>query len=286
MESETETEARKLNALQRHPVITFFTLTLAMSWGLYSLLTVPGGLGLIPSDSLVFGIAAFFKQFSPTVAGLITVLVVGGKPGLRAITKSALRWRTRGRWYAVVLIGLPAVLVSASLGYGLVTGDPLLSESAGASLVFAIVAIILFAGISEELFGWRGYALPTMLKRMGPVTASIIIGVAWMLWHVPPWGLIADGVSLGQLLNGVLGTVGLSLVMTWVFLGSGSALLAGVVLHGTYNATASFVTGPAWVGGDWAVPALGLIAAVVLMLGQRGSAHRGPADAHDVPQPG
>ena len=62
---------------------------------------------------------------------------------------------------------------------------PELSGSLSAVLPSAVTMIVVWS-IGEEL-GWRGYALPRLMEQMGPVWASLVIGIAWWMWHTPGW---------------------------------------------------------------------------------------------------
>jgi membrane protease YdiL (CAAX protease family) len=44
--------------------------------------------------------------------------------------------------------------------------------------------LIPLAALGEEL-GWRGFALPRLQSRIGPLSASLVIGVIWAAWHLP-----------------------------------------------------------------------------------------------------
>lgn len=40
--------------------------------------------------------------------------------------------------------------------------------------------------LGEEL-GWRGFALPRLHQRFGPVFAAVILGLLWVGWNSPIW---------------------------------------------------------------------------------------------------
>lgn len=46
--------------------------------------------------------------------------------------------------------------------------------------------IVLLAGgpLGEEL-GWRGLALPVLRDQLGLLTAALVIGIIWAVWHLP-----------------------------------------------------------------------------------------------------
>jgi uncharacterized protein len=38
---------------------------------------------------------------------------------------------------------------------------------------------------AKQEAGWRGYALPQLLRRQRALTASLILGMIWFVFHVP-----------------------------------------------------------------------------------------------------
>ncbi|MBB5910484.1 CPBP family intramembrane glutamic endopeptidase [Actinoalloteichus hymeniacidonis] len=78
-------------------------------------------------------------------------------------------------------------------------------------------------GLGEE-FGWRGFVLPRLQQRHGPVVASGLTGVLWFGWHVP---LIVTGNDLWLpiLLAFFLGILGDSVIYTWLFNRTGGSVL-------------------------------------------------------------
>ena len=97
------------------------------------------------------------------------------------------------------------------------------------------VAIAVIAPLGEE-FGFRGYALPRLQARFGPLAGSGWLGIAWALWHVPtlfvPSARGTTPLELGLYLTCYLAG---SVVYTWLFnAGNGSVvgpLLAHLGIH-------------------------------------------------------
>jgi len=95
---------------------------------------------------------------------------------------------------------------------------------------------LVFGGSLGEELGWRGFALPRLLRRFSPVAASTILGLLWGLWHLP------IDIRHGFGLPGIAGVSlrlgwawALSALFTWVFIRAGGALLAPLLLHTSFN---------------------------------------------------
>src|SRR5215208_4302447 len=90
-----------MSLVKRHPIITFFVLTYALSWLAWPLWAS----GLYP-------IAPVFS-FAPFLAALVVLAVTHGKSGVGGLLRRMVRWRVGLRWYAVALL-LPAGITSAA----------------------------------------------------------------------------------------------------------------------------------------------------------------------------
>lgn len=97
--------------IKRHPVLTYFALTFAISWG--DILLVIGGAGGVPGTPeqferlMPFAIPAMLG--GPSVAGLLLTGLVDGRAGFRALLSRLFSWRVGARWYAVALLTAPLV---------------------------------------------------------------------------------------------------------------------------------------------------------------------------------
>ncbi len=101
-----------------------------------------------------------------------------------------------------------------------------------------LVLTTLFTGGNEEP-GWRGFALPRLLKWHSPLIASLVLGVIWVAWHLPvffteEWG--GDTPFVWFLVN----VLGLSIIMTWLFLRPGRSVIPAMLFHGGTNVVGSY----------------------------------------------
>jgi uncharacterized protein len=102
------------------------------------------------------------------------------------------------------------------------------------------------SGLGEET-GWRGYALPRLRAARGPLAASLILAVPWILWHLPAFFYLPNYMSFGVMLPGfAIGVAAGSVVYTWLYERTGGSILAAALFHGSFNfVTASQAgTGP------------------------------------------
>jgi membrane protease YdiL (CAAX protease family) len=105
----------------------------------------------------------------------------------------------------------------------------------------ALAVNLAYGGSLGEEPGWRGVWLPRLLRRDGPLAASLVIGVAWALWHAPidlAQGFGATGVL--ALVARLVFTVPLALLFTWVTVRAGGSLLPALALHTGINVIPDF----------------------------------------------
>ena len=89
--------------------------------------------------------------------------------------------------------------------------------------------------------GWRGYALPGLMKRFGLARASVLLGAIWAVWHLPQF-YIAGGDSYRQSFPvWALQVVALSVAFAWLFARSGGSLLLVMLFHSAINNTKDIV---------------------------------------------
>ena len=178
------------NLLRAHPVVSFFVLAYAVTW----LLWAPIVIAAVPAFSETRHVPSLYAL--PAVAVGVTgtaflmTVVTQGRPGVRRLLRRLTFWDVGLRWYLVALLLIPLgeVLITAAL-----LGPEVLRALGPSALVLypaAFLAHFVFGPLFEET-GWRGFALPRLQHRFGPMRASILLGVLWGGWHfflyLPGW---------------------------------------------------------------------------------------------------
>ena len=124
----------------------------------------------------------------PFLAAIITAAVVGGRKGLRAYFRRLIQWRVGVGWYVLAFLApVAGWAIVAYVNVLLGAAPPSPAQLASWSSIITATLIFLvnpFTGALEEP-GWRGYALPLLLRRHSALVASAMLGVMWTVWHVP-----------------------------------------------------------------------------------------------------
>lgn len=200
----------------------YFVLAFAITWGLQlpALLARAGILDGTPERYMTLvGLGAF----GPMAAAMIAARVDG--TGLRALFSPLGTWRVGMKWYLAALL-LPGgiFVLAAAIWNAFGHTEPLVYPPDNAAFVAAAVVF----PFGEEV-GWRGFALPRLTKRFGPLVASAILGVLWTFWHVPM--LTLQGVRPLFYCVFVPLMVGGSVLFTWIYRHTRASLLLAVLTH-------------------------------------------------------
>jgi membrane protease YdiL (CAAX protease family) len=209
------------DATSARPVASFFVLAYAFSW--VGWLPVLLGAGEpIRTVSYVVG------GFGPALAGAVTTWLCGGS--VRAWAAQIVRWRVAPRWYLAAVLFPLLVVGLASAGISLFGPDVDPSLLPGrVTLVFSSYVFVALVGGGNEEPGWRGFALPRLQSQFAPVPATLILGVVWAFWHLP----MLQGLDVYVLVR-VVNIVGFAFLLTWVYNGTNSVLLA-LLMHAGFN---------------------------------------------------
>jgi uncharacterized protein len=221
---------RASSLLRQHPIASFFFLAYLISWALWLPLVVSGdgsptGLAFVP---LLLG------SLVPSAVAIVLVARLRGKAGVRTLLRRLLIWRVGFGWWAAIV--LLSMLALAAVGVSvLLRGDaPDVTATIPGAVFLFIFSIIPGSAGGEEL-GWRGFALPHLQRGRSALGASVILGLAWGVWHLPLYLTGADFRPLSLFAPWVLAAVAASVIYTWMYNGTGGSLLIVVLFHAASN---------------------------------------------------
>lgn len=271
------------------PIILFFVLAYVIAWGAFAILgliarqsgldsaqTLMGmgeafqfeGANLVVPEWLVYSLTRL-ADFAFSIAGVIMIAVTAGRVGLRELWQRLTRWRIGWQWYVLGLMPLVfyGVATAVSGAFSSANFTTTTFNTALFSLGSGLFVSLFLRGAFGEELGLRGFAVPHLQTRMSPFRASLIIGVLWGAWHLP----VLIGRDVVSIVAFSLLSIGLAMLFTWMFNGSGGSLIPGLLFHATQNWEEGFETFfPVLVDTNWelistlSVLLLGLIAGIVV----------------------
>jgi uncharacterized protein len=257
-----------MNKRLRH-VIIFFILSFVVTWIFYFSIVLFGldpyqGTGMI---LLIFG------GCSPTVVGIVMALVTYKKAEKKEYFKRFYDLRyIKPLWWIVAILMFPAI-IALSIGLDAVLGGTLpemvnLKAILANPLVwFPLIFLSFMSGPFSEEFGWRGFALSPLLERFGFIKASVLLGFIWGAWHLPLYFMPATWHgSMGFQFEGfwtfILTNIGLSVIMSWVFIHTKRSIFAAMLIHLSANFSTQLIAGSMATGYS---PRLELIRTLIIL---------------------
>ncbi len=146
------------------------------------------------------------------------------------------------KWIFLSITFFPALFILAWFLVNLLEGGwtiDTMQGNIGGFLWIILVSFshnLLLGGSLGEEVGWRGFLLPQLLRRNSPLTASLILGVVWALWHLPIdiyAGYLLEG--FGAIVIRTTTLLPLSILFTWFYLKTDGNLLIALFLHTSIN---------------------------------------------------
>lgn len=180
--------ANMKNFIRQHPVLSYYIMVFAISWG--GILLLIGGPANIPgtkeqAEKLFFP-ALLIMFAGPFLSGIIMNALVDGKEGLRMLLSRLLHWRVGARWYLIAFFAGPILVAAVLFGLSIFNQEFLpgiiTTENKASLLIFGISWGLIGGGLLEET-GWTGFAVPRLRKNYGIFSTGLIVGVLWGIWH-------------------------------------------------------------------------------------------------------
>ena len=217
------------SSVKRSP-LKFFLIVYGLSiplWVIERIIDVKG----LPLD---IPITDIFAAFTPLIAATILVQKEKGFVGVTELFKRILDYKriTKKIWYVPIIL-LPFLMYSLIYVVIRVLGLPLPNEFHISFISIPFLFMLFFVGAVVEETGYMGYAVDPMQERFGALTASILIGIPWAVWHFP--SIIQQGHNLIWIAWGTLGTIAVRVLIVWIYNNTGKSLFACILFHTMLN---------------------------------------------------
>jgi membrane protease YdiL (CAAX protease family) len=182
--------------------------------------------------------AAILTVLVPTTVAVVMTAREAGWSGVRKFLRLRGSAPVSVRLVVTAALTIPVLALTAIALGSAVTGESYDIGMPAEGLVILLPLLIVVIG---EEYGWRGFALPRLQVRYSALVTSLIVGVAWWMWHYPP-SLIETGVPLDTpfWLFGIF-VVSMAVVMTSIFNASGGSVGLTTLFHLASNAAFVFL---------------------------------------------
>lgn len=248
--------------IQRHPVVTYYGVTFAISWGGIGFALGIDGVPRDPTQlAKTIPIMVVAMLAGPGIACISVTGMSDGRQGYGDLLSRLLRWRVSIGFYAAALLIAPLLLAVVPLALSLRFADlvpRILTDSNKHSILAMGFIVGPAVGFLEEL-GWTGFVIPRLRRKFGLFNTAGIVGLLWGLWHVPV-NICSSLTPSGRIsVTGLAGTLVFSfgllpafrILMVWVWDCTASLPLA-MLMH--FSLTASnIILGPSATPGILAV---------------------------------
>lgn len=217
--------------------------------------------------------------------GFVALFMAEEREGPESLWARLTHWRVGDMWYSLTIFLPLGIVLAAMLSYRLLGGTIYTGTPSVYWLLFLFLHTLL--GPFWEELGWRGFLLPKLLETRTPLRASLLVGAVWGPWHfVLRWSEWSGPIYrlLAFFVVFCIMAAGLSVIFTWIFLGTRGAILPAVVLHASFNTSVDFLLAPSIVVQGMG-PTLCLVATVWLaaLLVWRLGGLRRPDEAAPLP---
>ena len=255
----------------KHPLVVFFGLAYAWAWIVY----VP---------MVIFQAAhqwIFLATLGPTVAAVIAHRAAVGN--YQAFRFRTTWWRTFG----ATVVGVALVVLAYVILPAVTTADPRKLHWGVLTSVSVYNYSTLLGGPLFEEPGWRGFALPRLEARFGPLRGSMLLALLWAGWHLPLF-FYHDWITSPAWIY-LLIVIGVTFLLTYGTNLARFGIITPIAMHATFNTTSRFLnglfagtTGPRiHIPFELVLGLSGLVTAGVVLLVTRGQLGYGESQVAD-----
>lgn len=222
--------------IKKNALLVYFILAFAISW-VFMIPVALSAQGLL--EQPVPYALYYLAPMGPMISAIIISAVTEGREGLLRQLRGLTKWQVGFKYVAFSVLAPVALFASAVLLEGVLSGEwpewgllgqvdylPYLGIPGVLGLWF------LTFGLGEEM-GWRGFALPRLQRGRTALTATVILGLLWGLWHLPAFFFRDTYMEMGALglPMFLVSIIFASIVFTWLYNSTGGSVLMTILFH-------------------------------------------------------
>ena len=217
----------------------FVGLVLILSWFQFLPSLLPNWFDLeVPALIPVFLEGLF--MLSPILAVMIILTLGSTDEGVGQFVRTRFRWRIASIWYVLAVFLFPLTGAAALILF-VVQGEPFPLNTSHLLLLALVFTHGLVANLIEA-YGWRGYLQETLQSMYSALTASILVGIVWVLWHLPLFFHPDGGFESIPLSRYIFLLVGVSIIFAWMYNESRGSVVLVTIMHCSFNGSIGLVT--------------------------------------------
>ena len=211
--------------------LKFFVLVYVLALPFWLLGALAGGLTKaipinLPISALMF--------VCPITAAVILTYREQKSRGVKQLLARVFDYKriTRKIWYVPAILLMPVIMVLSYVVMRLI-GVPLPENPYIPFQAIPIFFLVFFISAIGEEVGWSGYAIDPLQDRWSALQASLIVGSVWAIWHVVPY--IQAHNAPAWIAWQCLGTVGLRVIIVWLYNNTGKSVFVAILFHDMLN---------------------------------------------------
>ena len=228
--------------IRKHPYAAFFVLVFGWTWSIVLWLILAGTDVNQPTPQFIVG--GMLCNISPSIVAFIIIRIIKGKDGVRRLKEKFKMKSPPGLFIFTLLAVLIVNLLTKGISQFTIRTYAL--ELTIPPLIVMGLTWPFVSGFGEE-FGWRGFTLPAFLKRFRPLTAGILLGLIWEIWHIPmhymEFRTYGEYMLPAFIIIGFLNLILQSVIMTTIFVRSKGNMNLMVLYHATITGSAIIIDG-------------------------------------------
>lgn len=218
---------------ERHPVGSFLVAAYVIQLA-SDIPIAAASRGLLSDTNPALGPLGVLAAVGPALAAVVVAGLMAGRGGVDGLLQALFRGASRPAWY-VLALSLQVGLSGLALLLTIVTAGDRAVVIDWVALPVVTLSVLFMFTLWEEL-GFRGFAQREAQKRYNPLVASLLVGLAWAVWHVPVWLTVGGPTAEAPVVLLLLEIVGVSVVYAWLYNRTAQSVLFVALLHAAGNA--------------------------------------------------